>query len=170
VNSQTPRARIADIIRTSGAMGGPQTGATSEQVASAAAAIGGAPAAAVQLGEALSEELAKRFPKLAPSSSVRRDFAASYETAGRALILALQACGLNLTAAFDTESGAVLEVKKPMSLVAPAFSLALTIVEGNGATTVGGQAQHTGLDFGQNAKLLDQLLDKTNEYLVRFES
>ena len=86
------------------------------------------------------------------------------------MILALQACGLNLTAAFDTESGAALEVKKPMSLLAPGFTLAITLTDRGSVTHVSGQAQHTGLDWGQNAKLLNGLFDKTDEYLTRFKS
>jgi hypothetical protein len=170
VNPETPRARIADIIRASGAMGGDRAGASPEQLAALASAIGGTSGATLQLSEALSEEVAKRFPKFASSSSAERDFAAPYETAGRAAILALQACALNVTAAFDTESGAALEVKKPMSLLVPAFTLAITLTDRGDVTHVSGQAQHTGLDWGQNAKLLNQFFDKTNEYLARFET
>lgn len=152
-------------------MGTDQAGASPEQLAALASVIGGgASGATVQLSEALSEEVAKRFPKFASSSSVVRDFAANYETAGRALILALQASGLNLTAAFDTESGAALEVKKPMSLLAPGFTLAITLTDRGSVTHLAGHAQHTGLDWGQNAKLLNQLFDETAEYLRRFKS
>ena len=147
MNPETPRARIADIIRASGKMGTDQAGASPEQLAALASVIGGgASGATIQLSEALSEEVAKRFPKFASSGSVERDADAPYETAGRALILALQACGLNLTAAFDTESGAALEVKKPMSLLAPGFTLAITLTDRGSVTHVSGQAQHTGLD------------------------
>jgi hypothetical protein len=171
VNPETPRARIADIIRASGKMGTDQAGASPEQLAALASVIGGgASGATIQLSEALSEEVAKRFPKFASSSSVERDADAPYETAGRALILALQACGLSLAAAFDTESGAALEVKKPMSLLAPGFTLAISLTDRGAVTHLSGQAQHTGLDWGQNAKLLNGLFDKTNEYLARFES
>ncbi len=171
MNPEPPRARVADIIRASGKLGIDQPGASAEQLAALASVIGGgASGATIQLSEALSEEVAKRFPKFASSSSVERDFADPYETAGRALILALQACGLNLTAAFDTESGAVLEVKRPMSLLAPGFTLAITLTDRGDVTHFSGQAQHTGLDWGQNAKLLNQLFDKTDEYVMRFKS
>jgi hypothetical protein len=170
VNPEVPRARIADIIRASGKMGADQAGASPEQLAALSAALGGASAATIQVSEALSDELAKRFPKFASSSSVERDFAIPYETAGRALILALQACGINLTAAFDTESGAALEVKKPMALLAPAFTLTITLADRGNVTHVSGQAEHTGLDWGQNAKLLNQLFDATNEYVARFKA
>jgi len=167
--SETPRARIADIIRDSGKMGGDQPG-VSDQIAAFATGISGAPAGTIFASEQLSDALAKRFPKLAASASVERDADAPYETAGRALILALQACGLNLTAAFDTESGAMLEVKKPMSLLAPPFTISITIAERGATTHFSGQSQHTGADWGRNAKLLNELFDKTNDYLKLFKS
>ncbi len=167
-NSQRPR--IADIIRESGKMGGDAGGASQDQLAAFAAAISGAPAGTVLASEAIANELAQRFPKLASKASVERDTDAAYETAGRALILALQACGYTLSAAFDTSSGAVLETKKPMSLLAGPFVVVITITDGGTQTHLAGTAQHTGVDWGQNAKLLNALFDKTNEYLTLFRS
>jgi hypothetical protein len=170
VNSQAPRARIADIIRESGKLGADQPGVSQSQLDAVAAVLSGASAGTVFASEAITGELAKRFPKLSPCATVERDVDASYEPAGRALILALQSCGLNLSAAFDTESGAILEAKKPMSLTAAAFTVTIAIVDSGAVTHLRGQAQHTGMDWGQNAKLLNQLFDKTSDYLNLFKS
>ncbi len=170
-SADAPRVRISDIIRNSGKMGTDTPGMSPEQLASMAAAISGTPAAAVLASQELSDELAKRFPKLSPTSALERDFEAPYEMAGRALVLALQACGFVLGAAFDTGSGAMLEVKKPMSLLAVPFTVTVTIVDRGATTHFSGQAQHTGVDWGgKNAKLLNQLFDKTNDYLKLFRS
>ena len=171
MGSEAPRARIADIIRDSGKMGTDAPGISQSQFAAIASAIGGgASAGTFYASQAISDELAKRFPKLSATGAVERDLAAPYDTAGRALILALQACGITIDAAFDTESGAMLELKKPMSLTAPPFTVVLAILDCGAATHVKGQSQHTGFDWGQNAKLLNQLFDKTNEYLNLFKS
>lgn len=171
MNAEAPRARIADIIRDSGKMGGDQPGVSQDQLAAIASVMGGgASAGTVFASEAIADELAKRFPQLAPSAAVERDVDAPYEKAGRALVLALQACGLNITAAFDTESGAMLEVKKPMSLMAVPFSVTIAIVDRGATTHLTGQAQHTGVDFGRNVKLLTELFDKTNDYLKLMSS
>lgn len=171
MNAEASRARIADIIRNSGKMGGDAAGVTNDQLSAIAAAMGaGVSAGTVYASEALTNELAKRFPQLASSAAVERDADAPYEKAGRALILAVQACGLNVAAAFDTESGAMLEVKKPMSLLAPPFSIAITMLDHGTVTHFTGQATHTGVDFGRNAKLLAELFDKTNDYLKLMSS
>jgi hypothetical protein len=171
VNSEAPRARIADIIRTSGKMGADTPGVSNDQLSAIASAIGtGASAGTVLASEAITDELAKRFPKLAPTATVERDFDAAYEQAGRALILALQACSMNVSAAFDTGSGAMLEVKKPMSLTAPPYSITIAITDRGASTHFSAQAQHTGMDWGQNAKLLGGLFDKTDDYLKLFKS
>jgi hypothetical protein len=164
------RPRIADIIRDSGKMGGDASGASQDQLAAVAAAISGAPAGTILASEAIANELAQRFPKLASKTSVERNLEAAYETGGRALILALQACGYVINAAFDTSSGAVLETKKPVSLLAPPFVVILTLTDGGAQTHLAGTAQHTGVDWGQNAKLLNALFDKANEYLALFKS
>lgn len=171
MNAETPRARIADIIRNSGKMGADQAGVTNDQLAAIAAALGGGVSAGtVYASEALANELAKRFPKLSPSAALERDVAAPYERAAKALVLALQACGLNVAAAFDTESGAMLEVKKPMSLLAPPYAITLTVLDRGFTTHFIGQATHTGMDLGRNAKLLTQLFDRTNDYLKLMSS
>jgi hypothetical protein len=166
----SPRPRIADIIRDSGKMGGDQSGPSQDQLAAIAAAIGGASAGTVLASEQLASELAKRFPRLSSGAALERDLDAAYETTGRALILALQACGLTLSAAFDTASGAILELKKAMSLLAPQFTVTIAITEHNMSTHLAARAQHTGMDWGQNAKLLNQLFDKTSEYLSLFKT
>jgi hypothetical protein len=175
VNSGTPRARIADIIRDSGKMGGDVPGASPDQIAAAASAISGAmtgvSAGTFAAAEAIDDELAKHFSALSPTATVERDVEAPYETAGRALILALQACGFNIGAAFDTESGAMLEVKKPLSLASVAFAVTLAIADRGATTHLSGQATHTGVDWGsQNAKVLNALFDKANDYLKLFKS
>jgi hypothetical protein len=169
-SEQSPRARIADIIRDSGKVGNDQPGPSQDQLAAFTAVISGASAGTVLASEALVDELAKRFPRLSTSAVVERDFDAPYETAGRAFILALQAGDFILNAAFDTASGAMLEVKKPMSLLAVAYTVTATINDGGATTHLKAQATHTGMDLGQNAKLLNQLFDKTNEYLTLFKA
>jgi hypothetical protein len=169
VSSETPRARIADIIASSGKMGADRAGAES-QVAAMAAAISGVPSGTFLASEEITDALAKRFPKLEAKGSVERDVDAPYETAGRALILALQSCGLSIGAAFDTESGAVLEVKKPMTLLAPSFALTIAVADRGATTHLTAQAQHAGMDWGQNSKLLAQLFDTTDGYLKLFKS
>ena len=169
-SAEPPRARIADIIRESGKMGNAATGVTPDQIAAFAATIGGASAGAFLASESLADELAKRFSRLATNAALERELDAPYETAGRALILALQACNHVLNAAFDTASGAILETKKPMSLLAPAFTVTIAITD-NGATThLNAQAQHTGMNWGQNQKVLNELFTKTDDYLTLFKS
>jgi hypothetical protein len=169
VSSETPRARIAGIIAGSGKMGADNAGAES-QVAAMAAAISGVPSGTFLASEQLTDALAKRFPKLAAKAAVEHDLDAPYETAGRALILALRACGLTIGAAFDTESGAVLEVKRPMTLLAPSFTLTIAIADRGETTHLTAQVQHAGIDWGQNAKLLAQLFDTADGYLKLFKS
>ena len=89
---------------------------------------------------------------------------------GRALILALRACDHVLNAAFDTASGAIIEAKKPMSLLAPAFTMTIAIADRGAATHVSVQTEHAGMNWGQNEKLTNELLAKTGEYLGRFET
>jgi serine/threonine protein phosphatase PrpC len=171
VTSEQPRrACIADIIRDSGKMGADQAAPSQDQLAAIAGAIGGASAGTVLASEQLANELAQRFPRLSTNAAVERDFEALYATAGRALILALRANNHALSAAFDTASGAILEVKKPMSLLAPPFTVTITMTDLGATTRLAAIAQHTGLDWGQNAKLLSQLFDKTNEYLSLFST
>jgi|SRR5579883_1324494 len=165
-----PRPPIAEIIRDSGKMGADASGASKDQLASMAAAITGASAGTFLASQALSDEIAKRFSRLSTKAMLERDFAAPYDAVGRALILALQSCGHVLNAAFDTATGAVLETRKPMSLLAPAFVVTIAVTD-NGATThAAAQAQHTGLDWGQNAKVAAEVFDKTGDYLDLFKS
>jgi|GEM_PF-5350091 len=167
---ETPRARIADIIRESGKMGNAATGVSPDQVAAFAAAISGAPAAALAASESLADELGKRFSRLSSNAILERELDAPYETAGRALILALQACDHVLNAAFDTASGAILETKKPMSFFAPAFTVTVAITDKGATTHLSAQVQHMGMNWGQNEKVLSELFDKTSDYLKLFKS
>ncbi len=67
-------------------------------------------------------------------------------------------------------ASAALELKKPMALLSPAFTLEVSLSDRGDVTHASGQAQHTELYWGQNAKLLHQLFDKPNEYLARFKA
>jgi hypothetical protein len=167
---QPARTRIADIIRDCGKISSDRPDLSRDQLAAITSAIAGASAGTFLASAALSDELAKRFPRLSTNAVVERELDASYETAGRALILALHAGNDLLSAAFDTAGGAVLEVKRPMTLLAPAFTVAIEISDRGATTHLRGQAGHTGMDWGQNAKLLDQLFDKTADYLSLFKS
>jgi hypothetical protein len=151
-------------------MGSDETGLSQDQLTAIATAISGAASAGTILAaEAIDNELAKRFHALSTEALVERDLDGAYETVGRALILALQACGHTLSAAFDAASGAMLEAKKPLSVFAPPFTVTLAVAD-NGATThLSAHAEHVGMDWGQNTKVLNQLLDKTNEYLTLFK-
>lgn len=139
-------------------------------MAALAAAMSGASAGTVLATEELADELAKRFTGLSTKAVVERDFEASYETTARALILALQRCKHTLNAAFDTTTGAVLEAKKPVALLTGEFKMTIAITDRGAVTHLSGQAGHIGMDWGQNAKLLNELFDKTNEYLALFKS
>lgn len=152
-------------------MGSDRPGTPPDQIAAAAAAVSGATAGTFLASQALTEALAKRFPGLAPTGTAERDFDGSYETVGRALVLALQAGGEAVNAAFDTASGAILEVKKPMTLTSPAFTMTIALTDNGATTRLSARAQHTGVDWGgQNAKILNALFDKTSEYLSLFKS
>jgi hypothetical protein len=96
------RARIADIIRESGKMGQGASGSQAD-IGAALGSLLGQPAGMVAVSQALAESLSSRF-NLSSAQAVETDIQAPYETAGRALILACQACGLNVSAAFDTAS------------------------------------------------------------------
>src|SRR5581483_3105904 len=102
---------------------------------------------------------------------VERDLEAGYETAGRALVLAMAACGYVFNAAFDTASGAILEAKKPMSLLSTAFTVSIAVVDRGATTHLTIAIRHVGVDWGNlNAKTIDELLTKTNDYLKLFAS
>jgi hypothetical protein len=167
-SEQKPRPRIADIIRDSGKMGTDHS-ASSGDLAAAVSAISGTPAGVLTVSEALGDELAKRFPRLSAKAGTAYDLDAPYETSGRALILALQACGHAISAAFDTASGAIIETKKPLSLLSSAFTMALALTDRGETSHLEGQAQHVGVDWGQNKKLLNELVAKTNDYLKLFK-
>jgi hypothetical protein len=162
------RARIADIIRDSGKMAQGAPGSQAD-IGSALSSLFGQPAGMVTVSQALAESLSSRF-NLSSGQSVESDVDAPYETAGRALILALQACGLNVSAAFDTASGAILETKRAMQLFSNPITLTVTITDRGAATHLAGHADHIGMDWGQNKKILAQLFAKTNEYLALFRS
>jgi hypothetical protein len=117
----------------------------------------------------LAESLSTRF-NLSSGQSIETDIEAPYETAGRALILALQACGLTVSAAFDTASGAMLEAKRAMQLFSNPITLTVALVDRETTTHVTTHVDHMGMDWGQNKKLLAQFFAKTNEYLALFRS
>ncbi len=168
---QPPRPRIADIIRESGKMGADQSGPSQDQLAAVVGAITSTPAGVFLASQALTDELAKRFQKLSPSASIEHDFDAPYDVAGRALVLALYAGSNALSAAFDTATGAILEVKKPLSLTSVAFTLTIAVADRGATTHVTIQTQHVGVDWGgQNVKVANELVAKTTEYLDLFKS
>ena len=167
---QPPRPRTADIIRDSGKMGSDASGPSQDQLAAVVSAITSTPAGVFLASQALTDELAKRFHGLLPSASIEHDFDASYEVAGRALVLALYAGNNVVSAAFDTATGAILEVKKPLSLASVAFALTIAITDRGATTHLTIQTQHVGMDWGQNVKVANELLAKTSEYLALFKS
>jgi hypothetical protein len=166
----TPRARIADIIRDSGKMGSDQPATSQSDLVAAVSAVSGTPAGVLTVSQALGDELAKRFPSLSAKADAEYDLAADYETSGRALILALQACNYVVSAAFDTASGAVLETKKPLSLLSVAFTVTIAIADRGASTHLSAHVEHVGLNWGQNEKLLKELIGKTDEYLKLFQA
>ena len=169
-DSQPPRARIADIIRESGRIAGADT-VSPDKMAAVASVLTGAPAGVFAASESISDELATRFRKLSASATVERDLEAGYETTGRALVLAMAACGYVFNAAFDTASGAILEAKKPMSLLSTAFTVSIAVVDRGATTHLTIAIRHVGVDWGNlNAKTIDELLTKTNDYLKLFAS
>ncbi|MGB8521297.1 MAG: hypothetical protein WCD38_14145 [Candidatus Tumulicola sp.] len=169
--SQPPRARIADIIRDSGRMAGADSSISPDKIAAVASVLTGTPAGVIAASESISDELAARFRKLSASATVERDIEAGYETAGHALVLAMAACGYVLTAAFDTASGAILEAKKPMSLLSTAFTVSIAMVDRGATTHLTVAIQHVGVDWGNlNAKTIEELLMKTAGYLKLFAS
>lgn len=166
-----PRARIADIIRDSGKMAASDSSASPDKIAAVAAVLTGTPAGVFAASESISDALAARFRKLSASATVERDVEAAYETAGRALVLAMAACGYVFNAAFDTASGAILEAKKPMSLLSAAFTVSVAMVDRGATTHLTVVVQHLGVDWGNlNAKTVDELLSKTTDYLKLFAS
>jgi hypothetical protein len=151
-------------------MGNDPTGLSQGEFATIASAMTGTASGAALASEALAEELGKRFTRLSTNAEMERDFEAGYDTAGKALILALRACSHSLNAAFDTESGAIIESKKPMSILSPPFTVTIAIGDQGTTTHVRAQVQHTGMDWGQNKKVLNELFDKTQSYLSLFKS
>jgi hypothetical protein len=170
-DAQPPRARIADIIRDSGRMAGSDSTVSPDKLAAVAAVLTGTPAGVFSASESISDELAHRFAKLSASATVEHDVEAAYETTGRALVLAMAACGYVLSAAFDTASGAVVEAKKPMSLLSAAFAISIAMLDRGATTThLTIAVQHVGIDWGLNQKTVNELLTKTNDYLKLFAS
>jgi hypothetical protein len=168
-NASPPqRARIADIIRDSGKMA-QDAPASQSDIGSALGSLFGQPAGMVAVSQALAEALSTRF-NLSSGQSIETELEAPYETAGRALILALQACGLTVGAAFDTDSGAMLEAKRSMQLFSNPIALTIVLTDRGTATHLTGKADHIGMDWGQNKRILAQLFAKTNEYLSLFRS
>ncbi len=169
--SQPPRARIADIIRDSGRMAGADSPISPDKIAAVASVLTGTPAGVIAASESISDELAARFRKLSASATVERDIQAGYETTGHALVLAMAACGYVFSAAFDTASGAILEAKKPMSLLSTAFTVCIAMVDRGAATHLTVAIKHVGVDWGNlNAKTISELLTKTTDYLKLFAS
>jgi hypothetical protein len=169
-DSQPPRARIADIIRDSGRMAGSDSSVSPDKLAAIAAVLTGTPAGVFTASESISDELAQRFRKLSASATVENDVEAAYELTGRALVLALAACSYEQSAAFDTASGAMLEAKKPMSLLSAAVTVSIAVLDRGATTHLTIAVQHVGLDWGVNAKAVNELLTKTNDYLKLFAS
>ena len=169
-DSQPPRARIADIIRDSGKMTGSDSSVSPDRLAAVAAVLTGTPAGVFTASESIQDELGQRFPKLSASATIDHDVDAAYETAGRALVLAMAACNYVLSAAFDTASGAILEAKKPMSLLSGAFTVSIAMVDRGATTHLTVAVQHIGMDWGLNQKTVSELLSKTNDYLKLFAS
>jgi hypothetical protein len=163
-----PRARIADIIRDSGKMPDAASGSQGD-IGSALSSLLGQPAGMLTVSQALAESLSARL-RLSAGESIETDIEAPYETAGRALILALQACGLTVSAAFDTASGAMVEAKRAMQLFSNPITITIALLDRGTAAHLSVRADHMGMDWGQNKKLLAQLVAKTNEYLALFRS
>lgn len=169
--SPPPRARIADIIRDSGRMAGADSSISADKIAAVASVLTGTPAGVLAASESISDELAARFRKLSASATVERDLDAAYETAGRALVLAMASLSYVLNAAFDTASGAIVEAKKPMSLLSTSFAVSIAMVDRGATTHLAIAVQHLGVDWGNlNAKTANELLTKTNDYLKLFAS
>ncbi|HEY1428662.1 MAG TPA: hypothetical protein VGF18_03755 [Candidatus Tumulicola sp.] len=162
------RARIADIIRDSGKMGDGNASSQGD-IGAALGSLLGQPAGLMTVSQSLAESLSSRF-NWKSGDAIETDLQAPYETAGRALILALQKCGLVVSSAFDTASGAILECKRAMQLFSNPITLTLALVDRDATTHLAANADHMGLDWGQNKKLLAQLFAKTNEYLALFRS
>ncbi len=169
-DSQPPRARIADIIRDSGRMAGSDSDVSPDKLAAVAALLTGTPAGIFTASESIQDELAQRFHKLSASATIERDVEAAYETTGRALVLAMAACNYVLSAAFDTSSGAIVEAKKPMSLLSGAFTVSIAMLDRGVTTHLTIAVQHIGMDWGLNQKTVNELLTKTTDYIKLFAS
>jgi hypothetical protein len=172
--AQAKRPSIADIIRSSGSFDSGDSGRSdpfAQFAALAAAVVPGASAAQLAVSAKLGEALSNRF-NLSKDQVAARDYDVPYETAGRAAVLALHASACKLGAAFDTASGAVLEAKIPMSLIAPEITLTVALTDITPSTArVSITARHPGLDVLHfNDKTLAALFAKIDEYLARFAS
>jgi hypothetical protein len=134
------RPRIAEIISSSGVITG-AIQASPDVIADVAALAGSivpgvagkAIAVTMPYVESVAEALVTRL-KLSRDAVVRRDYSVPYETAGRALILALHALDTQLKAAFDTASGAVLEATEAMTHLEPAYTFTIALGD-TGANT-----------------------------------
>jgi hypothetical protein len=64
----------------------------------------------------------------------------------------------------------MLETKRAMQLFSNPITLTITLVDDGATTHVAGKADHIGMDWGQNKKILAQLFAKTNDYLALFRT
>jgi hypothetical protein len=170
------RPTIAEIIRAAGTFDGAGSGSSdvfASMAAIAATMVPGASAAQIAIGEAIGTALSERF-HIAQSQDTTesRDYAAPYETVGRALILALHAVSAKLGAAFDTATGSALEAKIGLSLMTPEMTLTVVLTDvGPTAVRLAGKSHHAGLDWLKlNAKTLDRLFASVDGYLTQLGS
>lgn len=187
------RPAISELIRVSGKLADDSADPSLTQLASFASTITGGSANLLLADGTVGRQLSERFAVLANEVLVERDFASPYATVVGALVLALQARKSRITAAFDTSSGARVETSKATADVnGGPYTLRIAIVDDpdSSSTRLSVGARAFGLNpdrlptkalgsFGTkllgrgkvwlNAQV-EQLLNKTGEYLAAFKS
>jgi len=171
------RPRIAEIISSSGVIESSTDASANvmaEVVTFAEAVVPGnveakVIAAAAPLIEPVEEALLNRF-KLSPDAVVTRDYSVPYETAGRALILALHALDAKLKTAFDTATGALLEAIAPEVPLGPSCTLTISLGDAAPNTTRVTATSHLALVdvLKLNERKVAALFAHLETYLARF--
>lgn len=161
-----PRPSIKEILAADPRAGG-GPGMTEKQIADllapAAGMSGGLLLMSMKAGEALGEKLNFKCAK-----TKEQLFNQGYEPVVRALALALGSLKYELTAAFDTPMGAVLEAKMNADFFSLGGVMLFQVHEISPVhTKVIGQAEIKGqlFDWGKMKRAMKQVLEKTSHFL-----
>lgn len=146
-----------------------EAGMSAEGIAKALAPLSGLPGGALHLameaGESLYVSMGLKTGKTAELS-----LASSYGSAVRGLVFALTSLGHDITAAFDTPSGAFFEATLPRDFLSRPGTLQFDVVDaGPNAARISGASEIKGqiYDWGKGKRALAEVFAKTEAFARR---